>query len=152
MIFYSLRAMLLFYSPLALTMHCSHLVMKLLLCNMLTSCSIFGISQPSLLGFPRSRASWLIPRCHKILLKNIMLWEVGLRFKTRIWFLWIWILYHRTVFYGQYQCSGPGASEAGRVGWSHELSAAQAAAFSSVSFINGNQWLQTWFGTAIDRA
>lgn len=50
----------------------------------------------------------------------------------------------RTVFYGQYQCYGPGAKEAGRVGWSHELTAPQAAAFSSLSFIDGNSWVTAW--------
>lgn len=59
------------------------------------------------------------------------------------WFNWGDSSREKTVFYGQYQCSGPGAATGGRVGWSRELSASEAAAFSSVSFINGNQWLQT---------
>ena len=49
----------------------------------------------------------------------------------------------RTVFYGQYKCSGPGADESKRVSWSQELTASQAAAFSTVSFIDGNSWIQT---------
>lgn len=59
------------------------------------------------------------------------------------WYDWGDSSREKTVFYGQYQCSGPGAEESGRVGWSHELTADQAAAFTSLSFINGNQWLQT---------
>ncbi|KAJ7559439.1 hypothetical protein O6H91_04G085300 [Diphasiastrum complanatum] len=48
-----------------------------------------------------------------------------------------------TVFYGQYKCSGPGADESNRVTWSHELTDAQAAPFQSISFIQGQQWLQS---------
>ncbi|XP_024370104.1 probable pectinesterase 53 [Physcomitrium patens] len=59
------------------------------------------------------------------------------------WYDWGDSSRQKTVLYGQYQCSGPGASESGRVGWSHELTAGQAIAFSSVSFIDGNQWLHT---------
>lgn len=49
----------------------------------------------------------------------------------------------RTVFYGQYKCSGPGADESKRVSWSQELTASQAAGFSTVSFIDGSSWLQS---------
>ncbi|KAJ7559877.1 hypothetical protein O6H91_04G106500 [Diphasiastrum complanatum] len=49
----------------------------------------------------------------------------------------------QTVFYGQYKCSGPGSAENNRVTWSHELTDAQAAPFQSISFIQGQQWLQS---------
>lgn len=47
----------------------------------------------------------------------------------------------RTVFYGQYECTGAGANESKRVGWSHELTASQADALSSMSFIDGSSWV-----------
>lgn len=47
----------------------------------------------------------------------------------------------RTAYYGQYKCSGPGATELGRVAWSHELSDAEAAPFLSLSFIDGQDWV-----------
>lgn len=47
-----------------------------------------------------------------------------------------------TAFYGEYMCSGPGANANGRVAWSHQLTAAQAAPFQSVSFIDGTSWIQ----------
>ncbi|KAL2342577.1 hypothetical protein Fmac_003862 [Flemingia macrophylla] len=46
-----------------------------------------------------------------------------------------------TVFYGQYRCSGPGASYAGRVSWSRELTDEQAKPFISLSYIDGSEWI-----------
>ena len=48
----------------------------------------------------------------------------------------------RTVFYGQYKCSGPGANHAGRVDWSRELTDEEAKPFISLSFIDGLEWLK----------
>eukprot|EP00253_Pinus_taeda_P026638 PITA_26638 len=48
---------------------------------------------------------------------------------------------NKTVFYGEYQCYGPGANMTGRVPWSHNLTEAEAAPFLNKSFINGDQWL-----------
>jgi len=48
----------------------------------------------------------------------------------------------RTVFYGQYKCTGPGASYAGRVAWSHELTDDEAKPFISLSFIDGTEWVR----------
>eukprot|EP00249_Psilotum_nudum_P010955 c22873_g2_i1 orf=167-1291(-) len=48
----------------------------------------------------------------------------------------------QTVYYGQYKCYGPGASESGRVSWSHELSDSEAQTFVDISFVDGDQWLQ----------
>jgi len=59
------------------------------------------------------------------------------------WYDWGVSSRENTVFYGQYECSGPGANTSGRVGWSMELTAAQAVPFETVSFIDGSSWLQT---------
>uniref|UniRef100_A0A0D9V5H7 Pectinesterase n=1 Tax=Leersia perrieri TaxID=77586 RepID=A0A0D9V5H7_9ORYZ len=47
-----------------------------------------------------------------------------------------------TVFYGQYKCSGPGASFSGRVSWSRELTDEEAKPFISLSFIDGTEWVR----------
>ena len=47
----------------------------------------------------------------------------------------------RTAFYGQYKCFGPGANEAGRAAWSHELTDAQAAPFLSLGYVDGSLWV-----------
>ncbi|KAK7245469.1 hypothetical protein RIF29_40315 [Crotalaria pallida] len=47
-----------------------------------------------------------------------------------------------TVFYGEYKCTGPGASYAGRVSWSKELTDEEAQPFISLSFIDGFEWVQ----------
>lgn len=46
-----------------------------------------------------------------------------------------------TVFYGQFRCTGDGADESGRVGWSHELTTQEAEPFMSHDFIDGDDWL-----------
>ncbi|KVH93865.1 Pectinesterase, catalytic [Cynara cardunculus var. scolymus] len=47
-----------------------------------------------------------------------------------------------TVYYGQYKCSGPGATFAGRVSWSRELTYEEAKPFLSLSFIDGSEWIK----------
>lgn len=47
----------------------------------------------------------------------------------------------RTVYYGQYQCKGPGANTTGRVHWGRTLSDEEATPFLSTSFISGQKWL-----------
>jgi pectinesterase len=47
----------------------------------------------------------------------------------------------RSVYYGQYRCSGPGAVQEGRVAWSHELTPAEAAPFLSLDFVDGTSWI-----------
>ncbi|KAH6557574.1 hypothetical protein KP509_1Z106900 [Ceratopteris richardii] len=59
------------------------------------------------------------------------------------WYNWGDSSRENKVFYGQYKCSGPGADESKRVGWSKELTDAQAAPFQTVSFIDGSSWLQS---------
>uniref|UniRef100_A0A0E0DZ51 Pectinesterase n=1 Tax=Oryza meridionalis TaxID=40149 RepID=A0A0E0DZ51_9ORYZ len=47
-----------------------------------------------------------------------------------------------TVFYGQYKCTGPGASFSGRVSWSRELTDEEARPFISLTFIDGTEWVR----------
>lgn len=47
----------------------------------------------------------------------------------------------RTVYYGEYKCTGPGADYSKRVNWSHQLNDDEAALFLNISFIDGEQWL-----------
>ncbi|XP_024403889.1 probable pectinesterase 53 [Physcomitrium patens] len=48
---------------------------------------------------------------------------------------------HKTVYYGEYLCSGPGANRKGRAKWSRALTKKEAEPFSTVKFINGKNWL-----------
>ncbi|CAO1948241.1 unnamed protein product [Urochloa humidicola] len=48
----------------------------------------------------------------------------------------------RTPFYGQYQCYGEGSKTDGRVAWSHELSQAEAAPFTTKVWVGGQEWLR----------
>ncbi|OMP03821.1 Pectinesterase, catalytic [Corchorus olitorius] len=50
----------------------------------------------------------------------------------------------KTVYYGEYMNSGPGASTSGRVKWAGyhpSLTSLEAQAFTVAGFISGNQWL-----------
>lgn len=47
----------------------------------------------------------------------------------------------KTVYYGQYQCSGPGSDQSERVPWSHELSDSEASQYMQLSWIDGQTWL-----------
>lgn len=47
-----------------------------------------------------------------------------------------------TVFFGLYNCYGPGARAARRISWAHELTPAQAQPFLVKSYINGRHWLE----------
>ena len=53
-----------------------------------------------------------------------------------------WFFPCSTVFYGQYKCFGPGASETGRAAWSHELTDEEAQPFVSLDYINGGLWVK----------
>lgn len=57
------------------------------------------------------------------------------------WYDWGLTSRTKTVYYGQYECSGPGANTAGRVKWALNLTAAQAEPFETVNFIDGESWL-----------
>lgn len=47
----------------------------------------------------------------------------------------------QTVYYGEYNCTGPGADSSKRVNWSHQLTDDEAALFLNISFVDGEQWL-----------
>ncbi|KAH7428011.1 hypothetical protein KP509_10G071300 [Ceratopteris richardii] len=57
------------------------------------------------------------------------------------WFDWGDSSRQKTVFYAEYQCSGPGVNRDGRVSWSRVLSDEQAKPFLHTGFINGEEWL-----------
>lgn len=58
--------------------------------------------------------------------------------KTQIfWHGWL----NRTVFYGEYNNNGPGASLAGRVSYTRALSSMEAAKYTHIDWINGSDWL-----------
>ncbi|KAL6006061.1 putative pectinesterase 53 [Asimina triloba] len=59
------------------------------------------------------------------------------------WYNWGDPSREMTVFYGQYKCSGQGASFAGRVSWAKELTDEEAKPFISLSFVDGNEWIRT---------
>ncbi|KAL8494131.1 hypothetical protein ACS0TY_025064 [Phlomoides rotata] len=58
------------------------------------------------------------------------------------WYNWGDPSREMTVFYGQYKCTGPGASFAGRVSWSRELTDEEAKPFISLTYIDGSEWIQ----------
>ncbi|KAK4391733.1 putative pectinesterase 53 [Sesamum angolense] len=58
------------------------------------------------------------------------------------WYNWGDPSREMTVFYGQYKCTGPGASFAGRVSWSRELTDEEAKPFISLTFIDGSEWIK----------
>ncbi|XP_027351077.1 probable pectinesterase 8 [Abrus precatorius] len=49
----------------------------------------------------------------------------------------------QTVFYGEYKCSGPGADTSMRASYVQRLNDTQALAFLNITFIDGDQWLET---------
>ncbi|KAJ7521793.1 hypothetical protein O6H91_19G069800 [Diphasiastrum complanatum] len=58
------------------------------------------------------------------------------------WYNWGDPAREQTVFYGLYNCYGPGANYQGRVAWSRELTSLEAQPFLTLSFIDGEEWLQ----------
>ncbi|CAI0407571.1 unnamed protein product [Linum tenue] len=48
----------------------------------------------------------------------------------------------QTVFFGEYDCYGPGANYSMRVSYGRQLTQDEAAPFMDVSYINGDQWLE----------
>ncbi|CAL9235782.1 unnamed protein product [Arabidopsis halleri] len=47
----------------------------------------------------------------------------------------------RTVYYGEHRCYGPGANHIKRVPYAKQLTDVEAAPFTNISFIDGEQWL-----------
>ncbi|XP_015874742.3 probable pectinesterase 15 [Ziziphus jujuba] len=48
----------------------------------------------------------------------------------------------QTVFFGEYECSGPGANYTNRVPYAKQLNQSEAAHFMDISYIDGSEWLQ----------
>ncbi|XP_062115148.1 probable pectinesterase 15 [Humulus lupulus] len=48
---------------------------------------------------------------------------------------------YRSVFFGEYQCEGPGANYTYRASYAKQLQQAEANSFMDISYINGNDWL-----------
>eukprot|EP00268_Persea_americana_P002346 TRINITY_DN10705_c0_g1_i11.p1 TRINITY_DN10705_c0_g1~~TRINITY_DN10705_c0_g1_i11.p1 ORF type:complete len:347 (-),score=23.10 TRINITY_DN10705_c0_g1_i11:195-1235(-) len=46
-----------------------------------------------------------------------------------------------TIFFGEYECQGPGANNSSRVGYYKGLNHTEAAPFMNISFIDGDDWL-----------
>lgn len=49
---------------------------------------------------------------------------------------------HSTVYYGEYECYGPGATRSKRVAWSHSLTREEATPFLTKDMIGGSGWLR----------
>lgn len=49
----------------------------------------------------------------------------------------------RTIFYGEYNCSGSGANTNLRASYVQKLNETEASAFFNTTFIDGDQWLET---------
>ncbi|KAJ7559490.1 hypothetical protein O6H91_04G087300 [Diphasiastrum complanatum] len=58
------------------------------------------------------------------------------------WNDWFDAQREKTVFYGQYKCSGPGSNTQDWVPWSHVLSNDEAQQYQSLNFIDGTEWLK----------
>ena len=56
--------------------------------------------------------------------------EMGPHIRPEGWHNWNRPAKEKTAFYAEYNCSGPGASTGGRVGWSHVLTGTQAADYT----------------------
>lgn len=57
------------------------------------------------------------------------------------WFDWADPARQKTVYYGQYKCTGVGANTTGRVNWSKDLTDSEAAPFLTWDFVDGNSWI-----------
>jgi pectinesterase len=60
-----------------------------------------------------------------------------------------WMKWHPTdtdmkAFYGEYDCTGPGAAAGSRVDWSKQLTAAEAEPFSKENFLKGDDDWSPW--------
>lgn len=48
----------------------------------------------------------------------------------------------RTVFFGEYQCYGPGANYSDRASYGKQLQEFEAAPYTDISYIDGNEWIR----------
>lgn len=56
----------------------------------------------------------------------------------------------RTVFFGEYECYGPGADSAHRVTYGRQLKLSEAAPYMDISYIDGQQWLLPELNCSLD--
>jgi pectin methylesterase-like acyl-CoA thioesterase len=68
--------------------------------------------------------------------------QLGGHIRPEGWSVWNGNQNHETSFYGEYHSQGPGAQAERRVPWSHQLSAAQAAAYGPREFLKGSDGWQ----------
>jgi pectinesterase len=54
------------------------------------------------------------------------------------WSNWAKTENDKTAWYGEYDCTGPGAKQASRVAWAHTLTAAEAGSFEPDKFLRGD--------------
>lgn len=63
--------------------------------------------------------------------------SLGAHIRPDGWSVWNGNNNHETAFYAEYRSEGPGANPNSRVGWSHQLTSAEAARFASPEFLRG---------------
>lgn len=71
----------------------------------------------------------------------------GFYWKNQSFYFWVVLIakkYCRTLFYGEYNCSGSGANMSMRASYVQRLNDTQASPFLNVSFIEADQWLQPY--------
>ncbi|KAL6550591.1 putative pectinesterase/pectinesterase inhibitor 51 [Orobanche minor] len=59
------------------------------------------------------------------------------------WMPWSGDFALKTLYYGEFENTGPGSDTSGRVGWSSQIPAEHANSFSVGNFIQGNEWIPT---------
>lgn len=48
---------------------------------------------------------------------------------------------YRTVYFGEYDCTGPGSDDSNRSPYAKQLDESEAAPFLTTSYIDGDDWL-----------
>ncbi|XP_052196617.1 probable pectinesterase/pectinesterase inhibitor 51 [Diospyros lotus] len=59
------------------------------------------------------------------------------------WMPWSGDFALKTLYYGEYRNSGPGAASSGRVSWSSQIPADHVSMYSVQNFIQGDEWIPT---------
>ncbi|XP_019180244.1 PREDICTED: probable pectinesterase 67 [Ipomoea nil] len=60
------------------------------------------------------------------------------------WTNWSHTGHTKHLHHAEYKCHGPGSATKDRAHWSKQLSEEEAAAFLSIGFIQGSEWLPAW--------
>ncbi|CAA2982293.1 probable pectinesterase pectinesterase inhibitor 51 [Olea europaea subsp. europaea] len=68
---------------------------------------------------------------------------LGAIIKPEGWMAWSGDFALKTLYYGEFENSGPGASASGRVAWSSQIPAEHVSSYSVQNFIQGDQWIPT---------